>query len=252
MLNHLILTLTLLTNALLISAHLPYLDPINTHSSYENPFVFPDNNYSRVLLSTTTCPPPYYQKNKTAYYYDYDAYYSKQTWSKVHLTAGEPWHFEFGIPYLPSLEYPPFRPSVYLIGECLPSCDSFGYPKPQQLNYIPFQMSYGYQNLKALRWFLPDPAFQPSIYYDRHLEAQLAIFMNYTVPVYCEGDYYIVVETSDKRVVEYFTAVGDKEGFPPGGDPTGIASLEEAQGWAQGENYDVGRYCKRQGYWERE
>ncbi|KAF3940343.1 hypothetical protein ABW19_dt0201822 [Dactylella cylindrospora] len=222
-------------------AHLP---------SYGSAFKFPDNIYSRALCTTTTCPPRYYQHNKTSIYGS-PSYYSKQSWSKVYLKGGESLHFEFGVPYLPALEYPAFRPTIYLIGYGLPDCEAFGYPKPQVLEYPTFDLPYGYYP-KVLRFHLPDPVYEPAIYYERHLDATFANYLNYTVPVECDGDVYIVVESNEKRIVEYFVAVGETEGFPTGGSTTDIASVEDTKYWAQGKNPSVGGYCKRRGYYERE
>lgn len=241
--------IVLLLTPRLVSAHLPYLDPYNSHSSFGSAFEFKDNVYSRALCTTTTCPPQYYQHNKTSYYGS-QSYYSRYSWSKVYVGFGESLTFDFGLPYLPSLEYPPFRPTVYLIGDCLPGCEAFGYPKPQVLEYPTFDLPYGYYP-KILRFHLADPGYQPTVFFEERLEVNLANYLNYTVPVTCAGTVFIVVESREKRIVEYYVAVGAKDGIPPGGDPD-IDSLYEARHWAQGKNPAVGSYCKRKGYYERE
>jgi len=103
---------------------------------------------------------------------------------------------------------------------------------------------------KVLRFHLADPGFQPTMFHERHLDGTFASYLNYTAPVTCDGYIYIVVESRETRIAEYYVAVGEKEGFPPSGEP-GIASIEEARDWAQGKNPAVGTYCKRRGYYER-
>ncbi|EWC43719.1 hypothetical protein DRE_07471 [Drechslerella stenobrocha 248] len=229
------------------SAHLPYLDPTNAHNSFATAFEFPDNEYSRALCTTTSCPPPHFQGNRTVQ--SHRSRWSKQSWSKVYVGAGEKLHFEFGVPHLPALEYPSFRPTVYLVGQCLPSCEVFGYPEPQPLESAPFDMPY---HLKALRFYLPDPVWEPTKFYESHLDATFLNYLDYTVDMECEGDVYIVVEWHEKRVVEYYVAVGETDEFPANGNGAGIASLAAAKKWAQGHNPNVGKFCRKRGIWERE
>ncbi|KAK6332841.1 hypothetical protein TWF696_002863 [Orbilia brochopaga] len=237
------------------TAHLPYLDSQNSHNSIHTAFSFPDNVYSRALLTTTTCPPRFYphgNKTHTPPSGTHTKPWSKYSWSKVDVRGDECLHFEFGVPHLPALEYPSFRPTVYLVGECLPSAAEFGYPGPQTLEYPPFDLPYNLRGASALRFHLADPIWQPSKFYEPNLDATLLSYLNYSVPVTCSGEVYIVVETHEKRVVEYYVAVGEVEGLPAGGVPAGIATLAEAQAWAQGADKRVGRYCPRRGIWERE
>ncbi|EPS44846.1 hypothetical protein H072_1170 [Dactylellina haptotyla CBS 200.50] len=257
MLRHMIIAGLFLLVSHLTSAHLPYLDPDNSHGSYYTAFQFPDSLYSRALCTTTTCPPPNHQYNRTSYYTNYGGYqkpWSKESWSKVYVRAGECLHFEFGVPHIPALEYPVFRPTVYLLGSCLPPCAVFGYPAPYEIEYPPFDLPYGYtyNTLKALRFNLADPGYQPAKFYEPHLDSTFLSYLNYTVPIGCDGDVYIIVETHEKRIVEYYVAVGEKEGFPPYGSTEGIASVQETQAWANGDNPKVGEYCRKRGYWERE
>ncbi|KAK6530081.1 hypothetical protein TWF694_003453 [Orbilia ellipsospora] len=252
MLHHLLPFTIFLIGSHFVSAHIPYLDLYNSHNSYTSAFTFPDSLYSRALCTTTACPPRSYQYNRTSYYSSYQRKsWSKQTWSKVYVQAGDCLHFEFGIPHLPALEYPVFRPSVYLLGNCLPPSEIFGYPAPQEIPFPSFDIPYGYAP-QALQFDLGNQAYEPVKFYEPQLDATFLSYLNYSVPVGCDGEVYIIVETGEKRIVEYYVAVGEKEGFPPYGSVMGIASVNETKAWANGEDARVGTYCKRQGYWERE
>lgn len=250
MFRNILLLATLVLSPILTSAHIPYLDNYNVHNSYASAFQFADNVYSRALCTTTRCPPRFYQDNSTIAY-GYRKRWSKESWSKVYLHAGETLHFEFGVPHIPALEYPPFRPTVYLIGECLPSPEIFGSPGPQELEYPYFDLPAGY-SLGALRFHLADPIWEPKKVYEQHLDATFLEYLNYTVPVECDGYVYIVVESYEKRITEYYVAVGEKDEFPPYESTYGIASTADAKAWANGDNHEVGKYCKRSGVWERE
>ncbi|KAF3928718.1 hypothetical protein AA313_de0206217 [Arthrobotrys entomopaga] len=252
MFHHLLLFTVLLIGSHLGCAHIPYLDPYNSHNSYASAFNFPDNLYSRALCTTTACPPRSYQYNSTSSYGNYGRKpWSKQTWSKVYVRASDCLHFEFGTPHLPALEYPVFRPSIYLLGNCLPPSQVFGYPVPEEIPFPSFDLPYGYAP-QVLRFDLGKPGYDPVKFYEPTLESTFLSYLNYTVPVVCDGEVYIVVEVGEKRIVEYYVAVGEKEGFPPYGSVMGIGSVNETRAWADGDNPKVGMYCPRRGYWERE
>ncbi|KAK6332648.1 hypothetical protein TWF730_004308 [Orbilia blumenaviensis] len=252
MLQRILLLTAFAISPLLTSAHTPYLDEYNVHNSYGSAFEFSDNIYSRALLTTTRCPPRFYQDNGTypSYTSGYRKRWSAESWSKVYVHSGESLHFEFGVPHIPALEYPEFRPTVYLVGKCLPSQHAFGYPKPQELEHPSLDLPRSYK-FKALRFHLADPIWQPTKFDEKHLDATFLVYLNYTVPVECDGNVYIVVEAYEKRIVEYYVAVGQREGFPYE-STDGIASLAATKAWASGDEPGVGRYCKRRGFWERE
>ncbi|KAJ6262690.1 hypothetical protein Dda_1246 [Drechslerella dactyloides] len=236
----------------LAAAHLPYLDAQNSHNSIHTAFSFPDNIYSRALLTTTTCPPRYYNHGNKTHTQPATARakpWSRYSWSKVYVGGDECLTFEFGVPHIPALEYPSFRPTVYLVGECLPPARAFGYPEPQPLEYPPFDLPSGYR-ATALRFHLADPIWEAEKIDEPRLDATLLSYLNYSVPVKCSGEVYIVVETHEKRVVEYYVAVGELEELPA--STAGVATLAEARAWAQGEDKRVGQYCPRRGIWERE
>ncbi|KAK6513505.1 hypothetical protein TWF281_005129 [Arthrobotrys megalospora] len=252
MLRRILLAAAFFLSPLLTSAHVPYLDDYNIHNSYGSAFAFPDNIYSRALCTTTRCPPRTFQRNSTSSHTGgYRKLWSPESWSKVYLQAGENLHFEFGVPHIPALEYPSFRPTVYLLGKCLPSPDVFGHPKPQEIEYPSFDLPPNY-HFKALRFHLADPIWEPTKFHERHLGATFLSYLNYTVPVGCDGYVYIVVETYEKRVVEFYVAVGKKDEFPPYENTDGIASIEDTKAWADGDIPGVGRYCQKKGIWERE
>ncbi|KAF3932022.1 hypothetical protein ABW20_dc0103995 [Dactylellina cionopaga] len=244
-------------HSLFVSAHIPYLDPRNSHNSFASAFQFPDCLYSRAVCTTTNCPPPVRLSNSTSLRPRHDGRrgkrWSKQSWSKVFIPAGQDIHFEFGVPHLPALEFPTFYPTVSLIGDCIPapSCKGFPDPKPQQIEWPSSDLPSGYHP-KALQFNLADPGYQPTKFYESHLEATFLSYLNITVPVTCGGDVYIVVETNEKRIVEFYVAVGEKEGFPSFGSSMGIATTEQAKRWANGANSKVGTYCKKAGIWDRE
>ncbi|KAK6502784.1 hypothetical protein TWF481_007831 [Arthrobotrys musiformis] len=257
MLRKILLCTTLLLTPLLTSAHIPYLDTYNLYNSYSSAFKFPDNVQSRALCTTTRCPPVYFlppsnSTNSTGNGFKRPRW-SGQSWSKVYLSAGENLHFEFGVPHIPALEFPSFRPTVYLLSKCPPSPHAFGHPEPQYLEYPNNQLDISRRyRLKGLRFQLSDPGWQGRRFYERRIGATFLRYLNYRVPVECSGDVYIVVDGgSERRIAEFYVAVGTREG-PIGGDTQGVAGETEIKAWANGEEPGIGTYCQRRGIWEKE
>lgn len=77
-------------------------------------------------------------------------------------------------------------------------------------------------------------------------------YLDYKVPVGCDGEVYIVVKGREKRITEYFVAVGGEKGGPRRGGTEGVASEGDVKEWAKGEVAGVGKLCEKRGIWEKE
>ncbi|EGX50619.1 hypothetical protein AOL_s00075g45 [Orbilia oligospora ATCC 24927] len=257
MLQKILFYTSLLLTPLLTTAHIPYLDSAGLHNSYTSAFQFHDNTYSRALCTTTYCPPRYFQPPSNSTNATRGGFkrprWTGESWSKVFLSAGEDLHFEFGVPNIPALEFPSFRPTVYLLGRCLPSPRVFGHPQPQFLENPGSQLDLPRGcKLKGLRFHLSDPGWEATKFYEKYIGATFLRYLDYTVPVGCDGEVYIVVKGWEKRVTEYYVSVGKEEQFPPYESTDGIAKVEDVKKWANGEVAGVGKFCQRRGIWERE
>ncbi|KAK6339177.1 hypothetical protein TWF718_008600 [Orbilia javanica] len=257
MLQKIFLYTSLLITPLLTSAYVPYVDDNNVHNSYSTAFEFPDNTYSRALCTRTRCPPLYFQPLSNATNATRGSFkrpqWSGESWSKVYLKAGEDLSFGFGVPHIPALEFPSFRPDVYILGKCLPPPRAFGRPRPQLLDFPSNQLDIPHGcGLQGLKFHLSDPGWRPTEFFEKDLEATLLKYLEYKVPVGCDGEIYIVVKALEKRITEHYVSIGGSGGWPPYESTDGVAKMSDAKAWAKGQAPGIGKFCQRRGFWEKE